>query len=160
MLQYKKGLCSSCGDNKLITNSKYKLCQECNSNRLSEKKPKKEVKPLKQVAVKKITSQESAFKKQLSEVKNQKREIHLTNGTYFCEGCGKAGEQLDCSHTISLRRKKELGLEIDNLRLLCRSCHDKWESRDVEKMKKLLCFEEDKVYILNQDSEWYYLLFG
>ncbi len=158
-MNYKEGICSGCGKVAVIVNAHHKQCSICNNERLSEKKLRKEIKPLKQVAVKKITSKEAEFKKQLSAVKNQKRELHLTVGTYFCEGCGKAGEQLDCSHTISLRRKKQMGLLISNLRLLCRNCHEKHESRDINKMKTLLCFEEDKRYILEHDTEWYYLLF-
>lgn len=65
--------------------------------------------------------------------KEQKIEQFLyDNGYIFCESCGKSGGmvRIDCSHEKSVDWCKkngciELAWDVDNLRLLCRLCHQK-----------------------------------
>ena len=54
-----------------------------------------------------------------------------TFGYNFCEECKQSsGAYLDCSHTLSVDQcqkqgKSELAWDVDNIRVLCRSCHRK-----------------------------------
>ena len=160
MINIKEGTCSNCGKTGPLASAHYKLCPKCNQERLTANKPVKEkkkpattYKPIKQV-----TSKEAAFKKELNKVKAEIEEDAIHAGKYFCEGCGRGDGGLDKSHIISLRRRKDLGLIKRNIRLLCRSCHEKWESRDLSKMAELICFNDDLQYIKENDNEWYHLL--
>jgi len=62
-------------------------------------------------------------KQQLLE--NQYRE----HGYNFCQKCGaSSGVRLDCSHTVSVDRcqkegRTELAWDLNNVRVLCRNCH-------------------------------------
>ena len=58
------------------------------------------------------------------------------NGYKFCQDCGRneSGTIIDCSHTISVNEcqnsgRSELAWDIKNLRLLCRNCHNKLDSK-------------------------------
>lgn len=56
----------------------------------------------------------------------------LHYGYNFCQSCGinqNAGIPLDCSHTVSVKEcletgKAELAFDVDNMRVLCRRCHN------------------------------------
>ena len=56
-------------------------------------------------------------------------------GYNFCEECEvSSGVYLDCSHTISVdeaqkTRRSELAWDVNNLRVLCRYCHLKHDSK-------------------------------
>jgi len=56
-------------------------------------------------------------------------------GYNFCEECEvSSGVYLDCSHTISVdeaqkTRRSELAWDVNNLRVLCRDCHIKHDSK-------------------------------
>ena len=56
-------------------------------------------------------------------------------GYNFCEECEvSSGVYLDCSHTISVdeaqkTRRSELAWDVNNLRVLCRRCHLKHDSK-------------------------------
>jgi 5-methylcytosine-specific restriction endonuclease McrA len=71
-----------------------------------------------------------------------------------CEGCG-SNKPLERSHIISRARNFKLTDDVNNIRFLCRECHQKWESRNIVLMKELNCFEKDLEYIKTQDEVWY-----
>ena len=169
--------CKQCNKNKVIVNKKYHLCDDCNYYRLNGKtkqqayqerslsKPKKTYKlsisPLKnKVKVKQQTQKEKLVKTQLSQLKNNIREKAISNDMYFCWGCGRGGDQLDCSHILSVRQRKDLELEEVNINLFCRECHQNWESNDVVKMSSLLTFEKDLDYIKQKDKTRYNKIFS
>lgn len=169
--------CSNCKKEKFIVNKKYNLCDDCNYYRLNGKtkqeayqeraqsKPKKVYKlkssPLKnKQKVKVQTDKEKQIKNKLSTLKNSIREKAISNQEYFCWGCGKGGEQLDCSHILSVGQRKDLELEEENINLLCRECHRDWESNDIVKMSQLLTFTKDLDYIKEKDKLRYNKLFN
>jgi 5-methylcytosine-specific restriction enzyme A len=43
---------------------------------------------------------------------------------YSCTHCGRTGVPLDVDHIIGWRRRPDLAFELDNLRTLCRRCHN------------------------------------
>ena len=62
------------------------------------------------------------------------REEH---GYNFCVECKRSGGvRLDCSHTISVdmaqkTRRTELAWDVNNIDILCRSCHQKRDKLDL-----------------------------
>ena len=58
---------------------------------------------------------------------------YLDNGYNFCEICNRStGTYFDVSHTESRKVSKENGRcekcwDLDNMRVLCRSCHRKFD---------------------------------
>lgn len=111
-------------------------------------KSKKPPKPIKQQ-----TKKEGAIKSALSELKTEIDMDNVLDGTYYCKGCGKSHVGLDKSHILSVKQRKDLELLKQNMQLLCRSCHMDWESWDVVRMGKLLCFEENLQHIYAYDYE-------
>ena len=85
-------------------------------------------------------------------VKSAIRTDAQNEDSYFCAGCLKTSEPLDCSHIISVAHRPDLQHEKDNINLLCRFCHIRHESGDVEKMTSLACFMEDIYYIYKNDE--------
>lgn len=69
---------------------------------------------------------ESLVRKAKAEKVRQQIDEH---GYNFCEECGvSSGTYLDCSHTESVKSCKENGrtekaFDVNNLRILCRRCH-------------------------------------
>lgn len=158
-------LCTDCQLPKQIQNKKYQLCSDCvfkrNHNGKSqtevylERESLKEPKPIKLSLPKKkkpkrVTTQQLRQKEistQLSLLKQVIREEAIENDCYYCEGCSRSDKPLDCSHILSVKQYKSLELERENIQLLCRSCHLDWESWNLEKMLKLICFYSNYEYI-------------
>ena len=62
------------------------------------------------------------------------RDFKNDNGFIFCESCGISVGQMDCSHTISVKYAQETGrtelaYDQNNIRILCRSCHNILDSK-------------------------------
>lgn len=76
-----------------------------------------------------------------------------------CEGCHQYFKGLDASHKVSLARSLALAADPDNIRLLCRDCHNKWESSVASEMVQLKCFEDDMGYLLDFDPERFWKIF-
>lgn len=113
----------------------------------SEKKPAK--------AIKTISHKQKRFNIELKEVKHNVRETAFYNNEYYCKGCGK-GTALDVSHNIALSQSKGKGVDYDNLVLLCRLCHCRYESNDPKLMNELLCLDEILEYLRINNPERYY----
>lgn len=97
---------------------------------------------------------------QVTATKKLIREEH-SDGEEFarCEGCHQYFRGLDASHKVSLARNSELAADPDNIRLLCRDCHLKWESSVAVDMIELKCLEEDLAYLLDFDPERFWKIF-
>lgn len=157
-----------------IVNKKYSLCNDCNHLRLhgetvietsikrqevykhnSEKKLQQTVKkPVKIYYIPQSTTKKAQVNQKLSEVKKKIEMEAIQNGTYYCKGCGK-GVACDKSHILSIKQHPELELEEENIDLLCRKCHETWESGDIEKIVTLLCFQRYLDYIYRHDTKKY-----
>ena len=62
------------------------------------------------------------------------RQFKNDHGYFFCEACNHSFGRIDCSHTISVNEcqnlgRAELAWDIKNIRLLCRLCHNKLDSK-------------------------------
>lgn len=94
--------------------------------------------------------------KQAREVAQMKTDVKRANvETEFgeCEGCGNFFDTLDCSHVVPLSQSSELAAMPENIRLLCRGCHIKWESMNAVQMIELNCFLPDMRFLLDFDPE-------
>lgn len=169
-------VCKQCKKNHHIVNKKYQLCDDCNYKRLHKGKSKQEIflekKKNKPTLYKKV--QQFKNKKPIKQqtIKQSNRQIELSrlkfeieleakqHNNYFCWGCGVSVPHLDKSHILSIGKRKDLELEKDNINLFCRSCHQDWESGDIEKMGGLESFHKDMNYIKNNDRNRYNQLFS
>ena len=77
---------------------------------------------------------QSIVAKKITEAKKKKTEQFFEeHGYFFCEDCSRnenCGEMIDKSHTISVKeaketRRVELSWSISNIKLRCRTCHNK-----------------------------------
>ena len=73
-----------------------------------------------------------------------------------CGGCGEYHKHLDASHKIPLSQNIALSADPENIRLLCRSCHNVWEHWQMPAMATLHCFVEDMAYLRGNDWERFY----
>ena len=107
--------------------------------------------------MKKISDKQKKEKRRLSIIYN---ELSEERGHYCC-GCGRSDVPLSHSHIIPRSRRKDLITSKDNIQYLCLSmgerkgCHDIWESKQ---RTKLLCYHNNMEYILEVDTEYYFLI--
>ena len=62
------------------------------------------------------------------------RQFSNDHGFYYCEECATSQGRIDCSHTISVSEcqnsgRSELAWDITNIKLRCRDCHNKLDSK-------------------------------
>lgn len=181
--------CNNCDQHKPIVNKKYNLCDDCNFARLHQGKTRGEVykeradkkfaeqitsDSVKKFGIRlrpslKINSKPKAVKQQtekqkirqtlLSQLKREIEEKAVQENKYYCWGCGTSGIGLDKSHILSVKHRKDLELEEKNINLFCRKCHSDWESGDILRMLNLNSFEEDLMFIKQNDSGRYNKIF-
>tara|TARA_R100000655_G_scaffold67560_1_gene105881 strand:+ start:221 stop:556 length:336 start_codon:yes stop_codon:yes gene_type:complete len=109
--------------------------------------------------MKKVSSKQAKINRKLKKVYD---EIALTRG-HYCSGCGRSDVPLSHSHYIARSRRKDLELDPNNITYHCLSigerkgCHDLWEGGVADK-QKLLDYPRAMEYILENDTELYFLL--
>lgn len=90
------------------------------------------------------------------------KQLFVNSKEPICEGCGKGGKRLSVSHTISVKRCKEIGnteliWDIDNFSLDCccdtGDCHFLWEGGTIEQKLQLSNFMQRFLYICKHDIE-------
>lgn len=153
-------VCLGCSHKTYITNKKYVLCDSCNYKRLHNGKTRIEVygsKPKiekkKPQVVKKISEKQFGINKILNSIKKEiEFESFKKYGYLKCEGCGCLSDHMDKSHLVSIAQNKSLECVKENIQLLCRECHIKWESRNIETMKSLKCFNSNLEIIKDLDQ--------
>lgn len=163
--------CSKCNKAKPIVNKSKWLCDDCNFERLhngvsraqvykeraSERVEAKVPRTIraKFKPVKQQTSTEAEIKRKLHSLKSLIEQKAIDGGVHYCWGCGRIEISYDKSHILSVKQRKDLELDEDNINLFCRTCHEKWESGDIQKMIVLNSFESDLLYIQKHDSKRY-----
>jgi hypothetical protein len=105
----------------------------------------------KSTRIKAQTTEEALIKKQLSELKKEIELEAVQDNEYYCRGCGNSHPGLDKSHILSVGRFKALELVKANMQLMCRKCHEIWESGTIEQQMRLHCFIENNVFIYHYD---------
>ena len=108
--------------------------------------------------MKKVSKKQAAINRKLKEVY---KHIAETRGQY-CTGCGRSDVPLSHSHYISRSRRKDLELDPNNITYHCLSlekigCHELWEGSLADK-QKLLDYHKAMEYILENDTELYFLM--
>lgn len=98
---------------------------------------------------KKKQIQNEEYKKVCEKIKESREEK--------CEGCGNINF-LSFSHLIPRSRNNELITDEDNIRIHCLSCHQIWESGNLEEKKKMLDFKKNMEYLQDIDLELYNLI--
>ena len=106
--------------------------------------------------MKKISDKQKKEKRRLSIIY---KEIAEERG-HYCTGCGRS-TNLSHSHIIPRSRRKDLVTDKRNITYHCLSvgehkgCHDMWESKERD---KLLDYCKNMEYILEVDTEYYFLI--
>ena len=94
------------------------------------------------------------------ELKKVYKDIELERG-HYCSGCGRSDVPLSHSHIIPRSRRRDLITDKNNIQYLClsmgerRGCHELWESKN---KTKLLCYHKNIEYVLEKDTEYYFLI--
>lgn len=145
--------CTQCGNKAPIVNSKYGLCNSCNRQRLGSST---KTYSFKKSTPNQVSKKQSFANRKMKAVKDNISKQALDEDDYYCKGCGCGGVHLDRSHSVSIKHNKSLEHDPNNITLLCRSCHDKWESGNYIKMSSLLCFQQIMDYLYNSDKMAYW----
>jgi len=138
------GNCSGCSIFSFIVNKTHYICAKCNENRLGGIRENKPKKSLSQFSTKgRINKQKvDSTYKEMDESSDQ-----------LCSGCERT-HVITHSH-IFPRSFKQYEAEKWNIGYHCIPCHDLWESKDIEQMKKLLDFESRMEVIKTHDENYY-----
>ena len=107
--------------------------------------------------MKKISSKQRKIKKDLAVIYE---EIAQKSGRY-CKGCGRSDVALSFSHIIPRSRRPDLITDKNNITIHCLSvehkgCHEMWETKSDR--SKLLDYHKNMEYILQVDTEYYFLI--
>ena len=107
--------------------------------------------------MKKISDKQKNIKRRLAVIYN---ELSEERG-HYCTGCGRTGN-LSHSHLIPRSRRKDLVTDKRNITYHCvigpngtKGCHQLWESKE---RVKLLDYHKNMEYILEVDTEYYFLI--
>jgi len=95
-------------------------------------------------------------------VAEMKAEVKMEalDGEYAeCKGCGRHFQTIDASHKVPLSQSLALAANPENITLLCRDCHMKWENGTVPQMIELDCFVDDMHYLFDMDPERFWKIF-
>jgi 5-methylcytosine-specific restriction endonuclease McrA len=98
----------------------------------------------------------SSFEAMAAKIKKQ---IFDGKGHAECEGCAQYFASLDSSHKVPRSQSLALYDNPENIRLLCRDCHNKWEHGAVLQMIELRCFDQDMKYLFENDVERFWKIF-
>ena len=107
--------------------------------------------------MKKISNKQKGINNKLKKVY---RSIADERG-HYCTGCGRSDIPLSHIHLIPRSRRKDLETDSKNITYHCLSmgerkgCHERWESRD---RYKLLDYYKNMEYILEKDTDYYFIL--
>lgn len=142
----------------LTKDGRNKRCKECQDaiNAAKAKQYKKKADERRKLKANKIAPQSEKGKLKAQAIKEVKEQITteaISKNKYYCAGCLATNQNLDRSHILSIAQRPDLAAEKENLNLLCRSCHEKWESGQINKMTKLACFIPDMRYIYQHDQK-------
>lgn len=115
----------------------------------------KTVKPLKRVAIAKVSPKQASIKSDLQKAYAHK--ATLTCNQTYCSGCHSTYWD-DHDHSISQKRCKQLGkpeliTDLDNIEYSCRECHQNWESYKSGAFIKHKNFETRMAYVKKHDYE-------
>lgn len=97
--------------------------------------------------------------KKVKAAKQRLRNESIDGAFYECQGCKRYFKNVDGSHKIPLSQSTKHAAEEDNITLLCRDCHNKWENGTVMQMITLKCFVSDMEYLYIHDKPRFHKIF-
>lgn len=100
-----------------------------------------------------------AAAKKVSKMKADAKSEALEGGCVQCKGCNRYFKTIDASHKVPLSQSLALAANPENITLLCRDCHLKWENGTVPKLIELDCFVDDMRYLFDADPERFWKIF-
>ena len=111
--------------------------------------------------MRKVSDKQNIINKKLKEVYKQMAEER----PHYCSGCGRGDLPLSHSHLIPRSRSRELITDIRNITYHClgggdtnrKGCHQLWEG-SLENKRSLLDYHNNMEYILEVDTEYYFIL--
>ena len=112
--------------------------------------------PLRKEAIKKASRKGRAQALAVSKMKRGVKAGAIDGGYVECAGCGGKFDTIDASHKVPLSQSAALAADPENISLLCRGCHNKWEHGAVGEMVRLRCFVNDMRYLLDKDPRRYW----
>ena len=152
-MNYEKGTCKLCNNERYIYNKKEYLCQYCwKKHRSTYWKANSKPKKL-------YTIPTRSKKGILKSLNDQSFFLEIWNERpHYCENChiylGEKFKSVFCSHILTKGAHPKHRYNKDNINLLCFNCHQKWEFQDRTKMpiynKNIKVIEEIKKGV--QDS--------
>ena len=95
----------------------------------------------------------------VSIMKNEAKKDALEGEFVQCRGCDQYFKTIDASHKVPESKSIALASNPNNITLLCRDCHSKWENGTVPKMIELKCFVDDMHYLFDMDPERFWKIF-
>jgi len=129
------------------------------SQERSREKQEQNPKPKKQI--KKFSEKGRKQDTEVRVTKNRLREVAADGQSFVsCGGCGGFFKNLDCSHKISLSKSAQLASAPENIRLLCRQCHLRWESLNANERIELKCFVQDMRFLFDFDQAGFVVRFN
>ena len=110
--------------------------------------------------MKRVSKKQSKENRELSKVYKQMAE----DKGHYCTGCGRGDVPLSHSHIIPRSRRKDLVTDPNNITYHClggggkrKGCHELWEGC-LEEKQRLLDYHASMEYILEVDTEYYFIL--
>lgn len=101
-----------------------------------------------------VSKKNALVKAEMTKMKKEAKSIEQP-----CEGCLSHKGVLDYSHILSVGQRKDLELHPENKNMLCRECHQKWESWDPSKMITLSCFYNNMRFIYKHDTQRFWRVY-
>ena len=107
--------------------------------------------------MKQVSKKQSTINRELTKVY---KEIANERG-HYCTGCGRSDVPLSHSHIIPRSRRADLVTDKKNITYHCldtngrKGCHTMWEGIERD---KLLDYQRNMEYILENDTEYYFLI--
>ena len=120
-------------------------------------KAKSDLKPKTTYVISNRSAKGARLEREITKVKRELKRKATDTGFSQCEGCGGFFKSLDASHIVPLSQNSELASDPNNIRLLCRGCHEAWEgNRSVAELIALKCFIPDMRHLFDNDKSRFY----
>ena len=114
---------------------------------------KAKMKPVVRYEIPKASAKGKIKAAKIAAVKTSLKSESKTGEFSACGGCGQYFRGLDASHKVPLSQSSLLADAPENIRLLCRRCHEVWEHWPMPALVDLHCFFQDMAYLHENDSD-------
>ena len=155
-MNYKKGICLECNQEKYIVKAFYKLCNDCNDKRLEAQKEQKPKQGLKKSSIKYKTRKPTGEGVLFEAIWNTRKHVCVS-----CDNSlGNDAKVSFFSHIIQKGKRNDLRLLDRNIVLECEPCHHTWDFGTLEQKSKMKSFDKKMEFIKEMDNELYQTVIG